>query len=145
MILLNRKLNYRKPWRYPDIFIFCGNPTRNENGALQMDRGPAKEIATAYPGIDKKIKTNEGLTFVLVHDITSKQSIIQMLGYFEIKESKEADINLDKIKRNIRELEISAKDLVKARFHMNCPRVISNDKEIIKEFEVLPDNVILYK
>lgn len=145
MILKEQRLNYTKPWSYPDVYLFTGNPVRKNNGAIVMGAGAAKEVRDNYPGIDKQfgavVDSADRLKFVVIGEN-------QELGWFCVKEHWAYNANLEIIAESVEALDIVARRFPQITFHMNYPGIGNGKISIIHVAPLvqrLPNNVILYR
>lgn len=147
MKLIQERLNYRRTWSFPDVYLFTGNPIVKKNGALVMDSGAAKELQDSYPGLDlelgKLIKEGSSITRVTFLSIYPAQ----ILGWFKVKDHWAEPAKLGIIAESVEALKYLADQNPDMKFHMNFPG-IGNGKLDIKDvmplLEALPDNVNIY-
>jgi len=155
MKVINKLLDYSTPWKFPDIYLFTGNPILKNNGAIVMGRGAAKQIRDTYPGIDKSFgllicKSKHKLslwhknTYLLWYEITYQQH----LGWFKVKDHWAEQAKISIINHSVVALTQMAKIYTDKVFHMNYPGIgnghlkLSDVEPILIQ---LPDNVLLYK
>jgi hypothetical protein len=154
MKIINKLLDYSTPWEYPDIYLFTGNSTIKNNGAIVMGRGAAKQVRDNWPGADKalgkalKERPDALILWVKVYFHPGATNPMQKIGWFKVKYhwSKQAEIAL--IAASADKLRSIAKRSPEITFHMNYPG-IGNGKLSIDSvqplLEILPDNVLIYK
>ena len=140
-------LDYKKPWKWPDIYLFTGNTTITKDKRLVMGRGGAKEVRDTYPGIDKRISINSGVSFTTIDPNWKIYDEIQYIGYFKVKEHYRDKAKLSLIRHSTQELDWFAKEFPNNTFHMNFPGIGAGGlpyEEVLEIVLPLPDNVILY-
>jgi len=154
MKIVNRLLDYSAKWELPDVYLFTGNSTVKNNGALVMGRGAAKQVRDSYPGIDKRfgtmlqarkdIKSNlpdPSLLWVDIH-------IYKYIGWFKVKEYWGNSAQLDLIETSMQALNKLSHIYKQYTYHMNFPG-IGNGKlkeaDVMPILEQLPDNVLIYR
>jgi hypothetical protein len=146
MKLINGLLNYSVPWTLPDMYLFTGNSTVKQNGAIVMGKGAAKHVRDAYPGIDKvfgnMLQHNPG-AHILLANLDQ-----QYIGWFKVKEHWAHAASLELIKVSTEELKDSANERSHLTIHMNFPGVGNGQlsiENVLPIVEQLPDNVLLYR
>lgn len=147
MKLVNRLLDYSKPWEIPHIVLFTGNSVIKQNGANVMGRGAAKQIRDTYPGIDQ-IFGNLISKAENPNVIWTAIKPQQWLGWFKVKHHWMEEASLELIQASTTNLRILAETRPQYTFHMNYPG-IGNGKLSVKDVEpilsTLPDNVWIYR
>jgi hypothetical protein len=148
MKLLTGHLNYTVPWTAPDVYIFTGNSTIKQNGAIVMGRGAAKEVRDTIPGIDTAmgsyIQQHPGAHLLFLAVGNTKQ----IIGWFKVKEHWRDDASLLLIAQSTMELALEAHKYTHINYHINYPGVGNGrlDVETVGPLlSVLPDNVIIYR
>ena len=147
MQLRNEYLHYSKAWSLPDVYLFTGNATVKNNGAIVMGRGAAREVRDSWPGVDKAFG-------VLIHERQPHERVImaeiapnQILGWFQVKHNWYEAASLDLIEGSVRSLTVRALTCTDVKYHLNYPG-IGNGGLTVSEVEPvisqLPDNVIVY-
>lgn len=147
MKLINSRLDYSKPWKLPDVYLFTGNPIIAGHGGIVMGAGAAKQVRDTYKGIDKafasliKEKRKRLLAFVEWEDG-------MFVGWAKVKKNWKLNADLEIVEQMLLQLAKAAKDRPSVTFHMNYP-AIGNGRIDINQvaplLEVLPDNVWIYK
>jgi hypothetical protein len=147
MKLINGLLQYHKPWKLPNVYIFTGNPIIKNNGTIVMGRGAAKQVRDSYPGIDRDIAraiTRTPTRHVIWHAIAKSQWV----GWFKVKDHWADPARMTIIVESVKQLRMVVEEFPDHIFHMNYPG-IGNGKLPIEAVEraisVLPDNVWVYR
>lgn len=147
MKLIRALLDYKVPWKLPDVCLFTGNPVLKRNGAIVMGRGAAREVRDRYPGIDMSFGSGV-IQYPEAHILWVKITPKQVIGWFKVKYhwADIADITL--IQHSTQELTEFAINNPNNTFHMNFPGVGNgklHERDVIPVLNTLPDNVRLYR
>lgn len=138
--IIHSRLDYGTPWRLPDVYLFTGNPIRRSDGALVMGRGAARAVRDAYPGIDRRIRTDRPVTYSLV-------APDQWIGWFQVKHHWQQPADLALIQQSAELLASQAAQRPHIRFHLNAPGIGNGQldwAEVEPLLAPLPDNVSIY-
>ena len=143
MRLIGRRLNYAKPWKRPDVYIFTGNPVRKIDGAIVMGRGAAKQVRDNWPTVQYRLDIDEAthLTFL---DIAPGQTI----GWFKVKNHWKDAADLSLIRKSTMLLFEEAINNPTLFYHMNAPGIGNGRLDwtlVATIVETLPDNVLIYR
>ena len=147
MKLIRHLLDYSTPWALPNVYIFTGNGSVKNNGAIVMGRGAAKQVRDSYPGIDKKLGMHISLcpqAYFFHIAIASDQFI----GWFKVKNHWQQPADLKLIELATTALSLHASEYPIHTYHMNFPGVGNgrlNDSAVLPIIESLPDNVWIYR
>jgi len=137
-------LDYSRPWRFPNVYLFTGNSTVKNNGAIVMGRGAALQVRDTYLGIDLSFGSLIPISTSLMW-VTVAPS--QVLGWFKVKNHWADPAELSLIKAAVTELKTLASERPSMLFHMNYPG-IGNGKlsvdDVSEIVQTLPDNVLIY-
>lgn len=147
MKIVKGLLDYTQIWKYPDVFLFTGNPVIKKDGSIVMGRGAAKMVRDAYNHVpyelSKQIQSNPASNLAWA---TIRKE--QFIGWFKVKDHWKEPANPFIIQESVNQLNIFAESTTSTRFHMNYPGIgngrlaVSAVEDIVKE---LSDNVFLYK
>jgi len=150
MKIVNGLLDYSKPWKTPNLYLFTGNRYITAKGKLVMGRGAALQCRDTYPGVDKDLadkisKCELSPNYFIIFTQISKD---QYLGAFQVKNNFADKAELEIIKRSTKMLTQYAIKKPHLNFHMNFPGIGYGGlpyELILPIVQELPDNVILYK
>lgn len=150
MKVINHLLDYSKHWGLPDVYLFTGNATIRNDGAIVMGRGAAKQVRDTY----------ERVPFMLANAITKNPnaSVIftgcgngqpsQHIGWFKVKHHWSEAASNALIVSSTRRLTDIALKRPNITFHMNYPGVGNGRLEVVdveRIIKSLPDNVLIYR
>lgn len=149
MIIVDKLLDYTKPWSLPEVYLFTGNSTVKNNGAIVMGRGAARQVRDHFPMIDQsfgniiKHRPNAHLAWITLPNE-------QHIGWFKVKDFWRDPAKLELIRKSTKLLASIANRHLNPEltFHMNFPGIGNGRLEYDSVLEIvsqLPDNVYLYK
>lgn len=151
MKLINRLLDYSKPWTKPHFALFTGNVIIKSNGGLVMGRGAAKQVRDLYPGVDIRMGERieaRGKYARVVWLRLAYSHPEQFLGWFQVKEHWKDQASLELINESAMVLAHTAQAEPHHTFHMNYPGIGNGrleESQVRVIVERLPDNVWLYR
>ena len=142
MQIVNARLDYRTPWKFPVVQLFTGNDTRRRDGAIVMGRGAAREVRDRWPAVQYGFHGDLPVRFESI-------ATDQVIGWFQVKRhwGDQADPAL--IKRSAEYLAWIVQQPLNQRleWHMNYPGIGNGrlTRDVVEPLlQVLPDNVYLY-